>query len=196
LAAGCDNPKTRLLYIPLQQTCAPRWSGKNCAVCAGKRYVGTDAAKTRVFAREGADHIGEVQAWDLDTGKLVWTILPDMGINWGIADDWRWTDIRRRPPTAKFRALDATSGKLFGVQNQFRITGVPVRMVDGIYIAAIGLGRGRTKMVGRLAFDEPMQVPQGGVVWVFAVRTEPQTFHIVDLQPTAAISSLKRSRSA
>ena len=29
---------------------------------AGKRYVGTDGSKTRLFPREGAKYIGEVQA--------------------------------------------------------------------------------------------------------------------------------------
>jgi alcohol dehydrogenase (cytochrome c) len=50
----------------------------------GKRFVGTDAAATRVYPREGAKHIGELQAWNLNTGKRVWTFqYPNMNINWG-----------------------------------------------------------------------------------------------------------------
>ena len=80
------NPKTRLLYVPAHENLCSTLVGeaKIAPYDPGKRYVGTNAAATRVFPREGADHIGELQAWNLDTGKRVWTYnYPDMNINWG-----------------------------------------------------------------------------------------------------------------
>ncbi|HWP86357.1 MAG TPA: PQQ-dependent dehydrogenase, methanol/ethanol family [Burkholderiales bacterium] len=174
------NPKTRLLYIPLQQNLCTTLVGeaKIAPYAAGKRYVGTDAAKTRVFAREGADHIGEVQAWDLDTGKLVWTYnFPDMGINWGpLLTTGGGLIFGGGSADRKFRALDATSGKLlWEFKTNSGITGVPSSyMVDGVQYIAVqsGWGVDAQKMVGRLntSMKTNVQVPQGGVVWVFAVK--------------------------
>jgi hypothetical protein len=48
----------------------------------GERYMGVDISKIVMTAIDGADHFGEMQAWDLDTGKRVWTTnLPSQ--NWG-----------------------------------------------------------------------------------------------------------------
>jgi alcohol dehydrogenase (cytochrome c) len=174
------NPKTRLLYVPLQQNLCTTLVGeaKIAPYVAGKRYVGTDAAKTRVFPREGADHIGEVQAWNLDTGKLVWTYnFPNMGINWGpLLTTAGGLVFGGGSADRNFRALDARSGKLlWEYKTNSGVTGVPSSyMVDGVqYIAVVsGWGVDAQKMVGRLntSMNTNVQVPQGGVVWVFAVK--------------------------
>ena len=36
----------------------------------GRPFTG---ATVNVYQRDGADHVGELQAWDLDTGQRVWT---------------------------------------------------------------------------------------------------------------------------
>ena len=174
------NPKTRLLYVPLQQNLCTTLMGeaKIAPYAAGKRYVGTDAAKTRVFPREGADHIGEVQAWNLDTGKLAWTYnFPDMGINWGpLLTTGGGLVFGGGSADRKFRALDAKTGKLlWEFKTNSGITGVPSSyMVDGKQYIAVqsGWGVDAQKMVGRLnsSMKTNVRVPQGGVVWVFAVK--------------------------
>jgi alcohol dehydrogenase (cytochrome c) len=174
------NPKTKLLYVPLQQNLCTTLVGeaKIAPYSAGKRYVGTDAAKTRVFAREGADHIGEVQAWNLDTGKLAWTYnFPDMGINWGpLLTTAGGLVFGGGSADRKFRALDATTGKLlWEFKTNSGITGVPSSyMVDGVQYIAVqsGWGVDAEKMTGRLntSLKKNVKVPQGGVVWVFAVK--------------------------
>ena len=201
------NPKTRLLYIPLQQNLCTTLVGeaKIAPYAAGKRYVGTDAAKTRVFAREGADHIGEVQAWDLDTGKLVWTYnFPDMGINWGpLLTTGGGLIFGGGSADRKFRALDATSGKLlWEFKTNSGITGVPSSyMVDGVQVhrRAIGLGRGRTKDGGPSQhFDEDERAGAAGRRRV-GVRGEglshKRSHRYSIFNPIAAISLAKRSRS-
>jgi alcohol dehydrogenase (cytochrome c) len=174
------NPKTRLLYVPLQQNLCTTMVGeeKIATYVAGKRYVGTDAAKTRVFPREGADHIGEVQAWNLDTGKLVWTYnFPNMNTNWGpLLTTAGGLVFGGGSADRNFRALDAKTGKLlWEFKTNSGVTGVPSSyMVDGVQYIAVqsGWGVDAQKMVGRLntSMNTNVQVPQGGVVWVFAVR--------------------------
>jgi len=174
------NPKTRLLYVPLQQNLCTTLVGeaKIAPYVAGKRYVGTDAAKTRVFPREGADHIGEVQAWNLDTGKLVWTYnFPNMGINWGpLLTTAGGLVFGGGSADRNFRALDANTGKLlWEFKTNSGVTGVPSSyMVDGVQYIAVqsGWGVDAQKMVGRLntSMNTNVQVPQGGVVWVFGVK--------------------------
>jgi alcohol dehydrogenase (cytochrome c) len=145
---------------------------------AGKRYVGTDAARTRVFPRAGADHIGEVQAWNMDTGKLVWTYnFPDMNTNWGpLLTTGGGLVFGGGSADRKFRALDAKTGKLlWEFKTNSGITGVPSSyMVDGKQYIAVqsGWGVDAQKMVGRLndTMKTKVTVPQGGVVWVFAVK--------------------------
>jgi alcohol dehydrogenase (cytochrome c) len=174
------NPKTRLLYVPLQQNLCTTMTGeaKIAPYAAGKRYVGTDAAKTRVFPREGADHIGEIQAWDLDSGKLAWTYnFPNMGINWGpLLTTGGGLVFGGGSADRYFRALDASTGKLlWEFKTNSGVTGVPSSyMVDGVQYIAVqsGWGVDAQKMVGRLnsSMKTNVQVPQGGVVWVFAVK--------------------------
>jgi Trehalose utilisation len=38
---------------------------------------------SRPFIRPGATHVGEVQAWNVDTGQKVWTHIYDKSPNWG-----------------------------------------------------------------------------------------------------------------
>ena len=46
----------------------------------GERFIG---ATTTLYVAPGADHIGEVQAWNLDTGKKVWSHPFANSQNWG-----------------------------------------------------------------------------------------------------------------
>ncbi len=174
------NPQTRLLYIPLQNNLCTTMAGeeKIAPYAAGKRYVGTDASKTRVFPSEGADHIGEVQAWNMDTGKLVWTYnFPDMNPNWGpLLTTGGGLVFGGGSADRNFRALDAKTGKLlWQFKTSSGVTGVPSSyMVDGVQYIAVqsGWGVDAEKMTGRLntSMKKNVKVPQGGVVWVFAVK--------------------------
>jgi alcohol dehydrogenase (cytochrome c) len=172
------NPKTRLLYVPAQENlCSTLKSDeKRPEYEAGKRFVGTDGAATRVHKREGATHIGELQAWDLDTGRKVWTFeYPH--INWGpVLTTGGGLVFSGGSSDRMFRAFDARSGKvLWDFRANSGITGVPVSyMVDGVQYIAVQAGWGvdAQKMITRL--DQTMKtntyVPQGGVIWVFAVK--------------------------
>ena len=174
------NPKTNLLYIPAHENLCVTLAGeaKIAPYQPGKRYVGTDASKTRLFPREGAKYIGEVQAWDMNTGKKVWSYpYPDMDINWGpVLTTAGGLVFTAGSQDRKFRALDGRTGKLLWefVTNS-GITAMPASyMVDGVQYIAVqsGWGVDAQKMTGRLndSMNRKIQVPQGGVVWVFAVK--------------------------
>ena len=174
------NPKTRLLYVPAHENLCSTLVGeaKIAPYVAGKRYVGTDAAKTRVFPAPGADHIGEIQAWNLDTGKKVWTYnIPNMNINWGpVLTTGGGLVFSGGSADRNFRALDARNGKLlWEFKTNSGVTGVPSSyMVDGVQYIAVqsGWGVDAQKMITRLngSMNTNVQVPQGGVVWVFAEK--------------------------
>jgi alcohol dehydrogenase (cytochrome c) len=174
------NPKTNMLYVPAHENLCSTLVGeaKIAQYAPGKRYVGTDAAKTRVFPREGADHIGEVQAWDLNSGKKVWTYkLPGMSVNWGpVLTTAGGLVFNGGSADRIFRALDARSGKLlWQFKTNSGVTGMPSSyMIDGVQYIAVqsGWGVDAQKMVARLngSMKTHVSVPQGGVVWVFAVK--------------------------
>ncbi len=174
------NPKTNLIYIPAHDNLCSFMVGeaKIAPYAAGKRYVGTVASKTRLFPREGAKYIGEVQAWDMNTGKKVWSYpYPNMDINWGpVMTTAGGLVFAGGSEDRKFRALDARSGKLLWefVTNS-GVTAMPASyMVDGVQYIAVqsGWGVDAQKMTARLntSMKRNVQVPQGGVVWVFALK--------------------------
>src|SRR4029450_7108807 len=64
------SPKTRFIYIPANENLCSTITGREVEYEAGRSYTG--ATSTLQIAPR-ADHIGEVQAWNVDTGKRVWT---------------------------------------------------------------------------------------------------------------------------
>jgi alcohol dehydrogenase (cytochrome c) len=119
----------------------------------------------------------EVQAWDLDSGKKVWTHSYGMSQNWGpilaTAGNVLFTGGTN---DRKFRALDATNGNvLYEMTMPSGVNGVPSSFrVDGKQYVAVqsGWGVDAARMQSRLNLVRPgayPEVPQGGSIWVFAV---------------------------
>jgi alcohol dehydrogenase (cytochrome c) len=141
----------------------------------GERY--TAVAKMVVTAVEGADHFGELQAWDVDTGKRVWTTnLPSQ--TWGpVLATGGGLIFSGGTNDRMFRAFDAKTGKiLWEFPTASGVTGVPVSyQVNGKQYIAVqsGWGVDAARMQGRLNLLFPgkyPEVPQGGAVWVFAIK--------------------------
>jgi alcohol dehydrogenase (cytochrome c) len=169
------SPRTRLVYIPANENLCSELTTEVPKYVPGERYQGV--TKSQLLIRAGADHVGELQAWDLDGGKRAWTIkLPSE--NWGpvLATGG---DLLFSGGTNErlFRAFDAKSGEiLWQYPTLSGINGVPVSFaVDGIQYIAVQSGWGvdaaRMQRGLNLLFPGKYpEVPQGGAIYVFAVK--------------------------
>lgn len=170
------NPETQLLYIPANENLCSSIEGTEVTYRPGQSYTG---ARSQFFLEEGADHIGELQAWDLNTGRKVWTYkFPNMSPTWGpVLTTGGGLVFTGGTSDRYFRAFDAKTGELlWSFPTNSGITGVPVSFaVDGVQYIAVqsGWGVDAQRMHSRLA---PIlghridSVPQGGAIWVFAVE--------------------------
>jgi alcohol dehydrogenase (cytochrome c) len=174
------NPQTRLLYIPANENLCAVLSGEpQPKYTPGERYTGVPLNLNIMKIVAGADHIGELQAWNVDTGKRVWTTnMPAMSQNWGpVLTTGGGLLFAGGTNDRLFRAFDAKSGQiLWEVPMSSGVTGVPVSFeIDGKQFVAVqsGWGVDSARMQGRLNLLFPGKypdVPQGGAVSVFAVK--------------------------
>ncbi len=171
------SPRTRLVYIPANENMCHRFEGVKVEYKPGERFTGA-APTSALFVPPGADHFGELQAWNVDTGKKVWAH--------NFADSQTWGPVLATAGDVLFaggtndryfRAFDARTGKVlwqFGASSG--VIGVPVSfMIDKKQYIAVqsGWGVDSARMQARLNLVYPHKypdVPQGGSVWVFALE--------------------------
>jgi alcohol dehydrogenase (cytochrome c) len=142
---------------------------------AGERFVGA----TYTFSvAPGADHIGEVQAWHVDTGKRVWTHKYANSPNWGpMLATGGGLVFTGGTNDRKFHAFDAATGKLlWEFPTSSGVIGQPSSFaVDGKQYIAVQSGWGvdsagmQAQLNGLFPGQYP-EVPEGGAIWVFAVK--------------------------
>ena len=170
--------RTGLLYIPANENLCGSLSGKPMDYVPGQLFLGAGLEDIGLSIAPGATHIGELQAWDMSSGKKVWSHPFPKSHNWGpvlaTAGDLVFmggTNDRM------FRAFDARSGKVLWEQKtNSGVTGVPVSYeVDGVQYIAVQSGWGvdaqrMQDSLAKVSEDYRFEVPQGGVVWVFALR--------------------------
>jgi len=169
------SPKTRMIYIPANENLCGTIVGRPPTYVAGSAYTG--ATSTTSLA-PGGDHIGEVQAWNVDTGSRVWTHSYGTSANWGpMLATGGGLVFTGGTNDRMFHAFDATTGKLvWQFPTNSGITGQPSSfMIDGKqYIAVLsGWGvdaRSMQARLNRLLPGKYPEVPEGGAVWVFAVK--------------------------
>jgi alcohol dehydrogenase (cytochrome c) len=169
------SPKTRLLYIPANENLCATLIGRPVTYTAGQPFTGVTST---LYLRKGADHIGELQAWDVDTGKKVWTHNFGMSHTWGpVLVTAGNVVFAGGTNDRKFRAFDATNGKvLFETATPSGVNGVPSSFsVDGKQYVAVQTGWGvdAARIQSRLNLVRPGQypdVPQGGAIMVYAVE--------------------------
>ncbi len=170
------SPKTRMIYIPADNNMCSSNMGVKVEYRAGKGFVGI--GNSHPFTVPGADHFGEVQAWNVDTGQRVWTHSYAKSPNWGsmlataggLVFSGGTTD-------RKFHAFDAATGKLlWEFPTNSGILAPPTSfLIDGKQYIALESGwggdaRGDQANLNRLFPGEFPEVPEGGAVWVFAVE--------------------------
>jgi len=172
---GAFNPKTRLVYIPTQENICAVMVARQMETPSGGRRAATT---NQMYIAPGADHISEVQAWNVDTGKKAWSHNFKDSPNWGpILTTGGGLVFSGGTNDRMLRAYDATSGAvLWEYPTNSGVYAPPSSfMVDGTqYIAVVsGWGQDARSMESRIngvAVGHYPEVPEGGVIWVFALK--------------------------
>jgi alcohol dehydrogenase (cytochrome c) len=170
------NPQTGYVYIPANENLCSALTGKQETYTPGQLYIGVEFSDIELLPRpEAKEHIGELQAWDMNAGKKVWTVKfkshtwgPVLTTGGGLIFSGGTND-------RYFRAFDAKTGKILWQQRtNSGVTGVPTSYkIDGVQYIAVQSGWGvdaqRVQDLLDKAWSTKTFVPQGGVLWVFAL---------------------------
>ncbi|MGH7324677.1 MAG: PQQ-dependent dehydrogenase, methanol/ethanol family [Candidatus Rokuibacteriota bacterium] len=170
------NPKSGMLFIPANDNHCGYMEGKIQPYVAGKWWTGVDIPDIGFAVDKSGRHFGEVQAWDINGNKRVWSHLFTDSMNWGpVLTTAGGLVFGGGTNDRYFRAFDASTGEvLWQFRTNSGVTAPPVSFaIDGVqYIGvASGWGVDPAFQQGLLAdlLGWQKDVPQGGVIWVFAV---------------------------
>jgi len=174
------SPQTKLLYVPANNSiCGFLPKGDVPKPDSHGFYVGYEAESIFGSVRTGPgalDHLGELQAWDLNTGRRVWqhnfkTILwaPLLVTGGDIV-------FAGGTPDRQFRAFDARTGdQLWSFPAPSGVIGVPTSFeVDGEQYIAVTSGwgldaQGVQNGINKLLATNTV-VPKGGTILVFKLQ--------------------------
>ena len=179
------NPETKLFYVPANDNLCTELGGVPIGDRQpGELYIGVpiDVILASLRLHESVDtsqpvKIGEVQAWNPETGEKVWSHPFENSANWGpILTTAGNLVFAGGTSDRMFRAFDAKTGDvLWQAKLNSGVIGVPSTFeVDGVqYLGVVaGWGVDADRMLNGLGTLLPQQVQatQGGVIWVFALR--------------------------
>jgi len=176
------NPKTKLVYIPSNDNhCGSLKSKQEEPTKPGQLYLGVEVKDIGLSVYPGSKSIGRLQAWDAGKMERVWaqdfvshSFGPVLTTGGGLVFQGGTND-------RMFRAFDARNGQqLWQFRTNSGVTAVPMSyMVDGVQYIAVqsGWGVDAERMQGALVsagyqaknYAKDVPIPQGGVLWVFAV---------------------------
>ncbi len=171
------SPKTRMIYIPATNNLCGESIGVPVTNQAGRNFGGGSGVGS--WAAPGADHFGEVQAWNVDTGERAWTHNFTKSPNWGaILTTGGGLVIGGGTSDRRIHAFDAQTGKLLWESEPLNsgVLAPPTTFQIGEtqYIAVqSGWGgdvQGAQASLNRLFPGEYPPVPVGGAVYVFALE--------------------------
>jgi alcohol dehydrogenase (cytochrome c) len=177
------SPKTKLVYIPSNDNhCGSLKSKPEEPMVAGELKLGVEIPDIKLIVDPATKTIGDLQAWDVASGQRMWSqkfeshsFGPVLATGGNLVFQGGTND-------RYFRAFDASSGRqLWQFRTNSGVTAVPMSYsVDGVQYVAVqsGWGVDAERMQGALigagykakGYDPSIPVPQGGVLWVFAVR--------------------------
>ena len=149
------SPDTAMLYIPATNNLCSRMEGVAVEYRAGHSFTG---AHVETFRRDDAEHVGELQAWSLDTSERAWTYEFPIAIGSVLATGG---DLVFVDSGATLYAFDALSGEMLWTHlpGQHRPTGVAISYgVRGVQYIAVQLqprpsNRDATNLVVAFAID-------------------------------------------
>ena len=172
------SQKTGLVYVPANENFCGGFTGEKVPLVAGQLWLGTKPEDIGLTPRPGATHFGELQAWDPATGKKAWSHnFPKSQLFGSVTATAGDLIFVGGTNDRMFRAFHAKTGELLWEQKtNSGIMGMPIAYeVDGTQYIAVQSGWGvdaqriQDALVGKVPGLEN-NVPQGGVVWVFAVK--------------------------
>ncbi len=150
------------MYIPANENLCGTSIGEPVTYTPGQRYVG---ATTTLYIAPGADHIGELQAWNLDTGQKAWSHPFANSQLWGpVLATAGGVLFAGGTNDRYFRAFDASNGKtLWEFRTSSGVNGVPVSFqIDGKQYIAVqsGWGVDAARMQARLNSGAAVGIPR------------------------------------
>ncbi len=170
------NPKTGMVYIPSNTNHCGYLEGKEQEYVAGQWWTGVDIPDIGFTLTKDASHYGEIQARDVNTGEVKWQQLYKNSMNWGsILTTGGGLVFNGGTNDRYFRAYDAKNGEqLWSFRTNSGIMAPPSSFeVDGQQYIAVQSGWGVDPAFQQGLMNEllgtDVQVPQGGVIWVFAL---------------------------
>ena len=172
------NPKTELFYIPANNNlCAELPAADPTKYKKGDLYIGYPIegvlGSLRYKDGKAPATIGELQAWNLKTGKLAWVHKFDTFIWAPLLTTGGNLLFAGGTNDRQFRAFNATDGKLLWQYSMpSGVTAVPTSFeVEGEQYVAVQAGWGVDAQRMQAGIDsltgKPKAVPQGGTVMVF-----------------------------
>jgi alcohol dehydrogenase (cytochrome c) len=170
------NPDTKLLYIPANNNMCEVMKGEKQQLVVGQLWLGANLDSMKLIPE--VDHIGELQAWDMTTGKQAWVHkFPKSQLFTSVLTTGGDLVFAGGTNDRMFRAFNAKTGEVLWQQKtNSGIMGMPSAFeVDGQEYIAVQSGWGVDAqriqdMLAKTDWKLNPDVPQGGVVWVFAVQ--------------------------
>jgi alcohol dehydrogenase (cytochrome c) len=169
------SPKTRMIYIPANENLCAISTGEKIEYKPGSAYTGV---KMGFETAPGADHFGEVQAWNVDTGQRVWTHNYAKSPNWGAMLATAGGLVFSGGTNDRhMHAFDAATGDLlweFPTNSGILAPPTSFALNGKQYIAVLsgwgGDSRGMQANLNRVFPGEYPEVPEGGAIWLFALE--------------------------
>ncbi len=181
------SPDTGLLYVPAHINLCSEYGGVPLEEREpGQLYIGVpiDVILSSLRFNETVDTskpvpIGQLQAWDMNKGEMVWSQEFNDTPFWGpILSTGGNLVFTGGTNDRMFRAFNAKTGeKLWEYPTNSGVTAAPSSFeVDGVQYIAVQSGWGvdaermQGLLKGMLPAGRVANVPQGGVIWVFALK--------------------------
>jgi alcohol dehydrogenase (cytochrome c) len=172
------DPKTGMVYIPANENHCGFLEGKVQEYVAGKWWTGVDIPDIGFTVNKSASFFGDVQAWDVSAGKKVWDYKVPKSMMWGsVLATGGGLVFVGGTNDRKFHALDAKTGQVLWefTTNSGIIAPPSSYTVDGKQYIAVVSGWGvdaqfQQGLLSNLLPGWDKSIPEGGVVWAFAVQ--------------------------
>jgi alcohol dehydrogenase (cytochrome c) len=170
------NPKTGIVYIPTNENHCNHMEGKVEQRVPGQWWTGVAIPDIHFTVDTKAGFFGALQAYDVTTGKRTWKDLYSNSMMWGsLLTTGGDLVFGGGTNDRQFRAYDAKTGEelwhfrtnsgIIAPPSTFEVNGVQyIAVASGYGIDAAGQQNLMADLVGWNG-----DVPQGGVIWVFAV---------------------------